>query len=294
MANASALLEDAPAIAGAHYQEKGGNPAPTSEENDLWSRYIESRDHGLREELILRYLPLVKYIIGRLPAHGPSILDLDDLKSYGTLGLMKAIDRYDPSRGVDFKIFAIKHIRGSIIDALRSLSILSRVATRKIKRQEEAIALLQQEYQRSVSDDEVANYLDITYREFSRTTLYSCYSFVALDSPGRISDGDEPMRLSDMIADQDTPDPLDVVQDEETRRDLLSAIHELSPRDRWLLRLHYHDELSLLEISEALGISESRVSQLHGKAIRKLRQSLRRADTSIGNGWQPLFEKVAA
>lgn len=263
-------------------------------QDELWIRYGASKDPSLREELILRYAPLVKHVVGRMAIHVPSILESDDIVSYGILGLIRAVDHYDPFRGVGFEAYAVKHIRGSVLDALRDLNPLSRGMTEKIRRVENAIAALEQEHQRPPSDDEVADHLGITQEELHGTMKYSGYYFVSLDSPIRIGDEGESMHLEDVIPDQNSIDPLQATIDEEARQALLGAIAGLPDRDRLVLSLYYRDELTLREIGEVLGVSLSRVNQLHTRAILRLRAALRAIGKPDDLAQEALLQKLRA
>lgn len=246
-----------------------------TEQGDMWARYAVSKDPGLREALILQYTWLVKYVIGRMAIHIPDMLEYTDIVSYGTIGLVRAVDRYMLSRGVPFEGFAKQLIRGSILDALRDLNMLSRFATDKIKRLEKAIAALEQEYHRTPSDGEIAAYLCISLAELHEVMKCSGYSLVSLDSPINIGDEEGPVPLLEIIPDERGTNPLQAVEDEETRQALLAAIDRLPEKERLVLSLYYRDELTLREIGEILGVTASRINQLHTKAVLRLRGALR-------------------
>lgn len=239
---------------------------------DLWQRYSETKDPQTREALILQYTPLVKYVIGRMAINIPSILDSDDIVAYGTIGLIAAVDRFDPQRGVKFQSYAIARIRGSILDALRSLNFLSRTATARIQKIEEAFLFLQQENQVAPTYEEVAAYLGMSLEKLNEVIQQSSLAFVSLESPLQMGNSEgENLSLQDMIEDPETLDPAAETEKRELRDVLAQALAQLQERDRLVLSLYYYEELTLREIGQVLGISESRVHQIHARAIIRLR-----------------------
>lgn len=243
---------------------------------ELWQHYSESRDPKLREALILQYAPLVKYVVGRMAINMPSILDADDIVAYGTIGLIDAIDRFDPQRGVKFQSYAIARIRGSILDALRRLSILSRTAMARVRKIEDAFVALQQENQVPPSDEEVAAYLGLSLEELYDSMQHGSIAFVSLESPLQMGDGeDESLSLQDMMEDPAALDPAAEAEKRELRNALAQALAQLPGRERLVLSLYYYEELTLKEIGQVLGMSESRVHQIHARAILRLRGTVR-------------------
>lgn len=248
-----------------------------------WQRYRDDRDADLREQLIIQYAPLVKYVIGRMAVSLPGLLNHEDLLSYGTIGLIQAVDRFDPNLGVKFETYAIRRIRGSILDAIRSLHPLSRDANRRAREIEQAYDSLIQKLERMPNDSEVAEYLDLTVAQFHTMLLEASATIVSLDTPfGETGDGDR-SALIDQVADEDQmADVAGQVERQEMRGALIQALQQLSERDRLVISLYYYEELTLREISEVLGVSTSRVSQLHAAAIFKLRGMLRASRVPAG------------
>lgn len=236
----------------------------------LWARFHATADASVREELILQYAPLVKYVIGRIAISLPAILDYEDILSYGTIGLIEAVERFDSGKGVKFETYAISRIRGAIIDALRSLDRLPRSVRQKARNAERAIGDLTVELGREPTDEEVAAQLGIPLERYLRDIVDASWVTVSLDRAGP-SDPDEQGPGELAIADPDAPDAVEVIEREELIGDLAAAIGDLPEREQLILSLYYKDELTMREISHVLGVSESRVCQLHARALTRLR-----------------------
>src|SRR6267142_2437767 len=241
----------------------------------IWVR-LRAGDRSARDELVVRYAPLVKYVIGRMAISLPAAMDSDDVLSAGTVGLLHAIDRFDPDQGVRFETYALQRIRGAIIDTIRSLSPLSRGAGRRARLLDETTLLLSQRLGRAPTQDELATELGIDQAELGRMLLESAHVIVSLDNSGGGGEDDgEVQSLRDLLHDPDEAGTDEVVEENELVDRLSSAIDSLPPRDRLVLNLYYHDELTLKEISRVIEVSESRVSQIHTAAVMKLRGLLR-------------------
>ncbi|MCC6177609.1 MAG: FliA/WhiG family RNA polymerase sigma factor [Chloroflexi bacterium] len=250
-----------------------------TEIEELWDRHCATRDPAIRERLIVQYAPLVKYVVGRMAVSLPGVLASEDVISYGTIGLIQAVDRYDPSVGVKFETYAIRRIRGSIIDAIRSLHQLSRDANRRARDLDHACDALIQQLGRIPTNQEVAVHLGMSPEEFNQALMDASTTVISLNSPlGEAADGERPS-LIDQIADEDTPAVADQVERQTLYKALVQAIQALSERDRLVINLYYYEELTLKEISAVLGVSTSRVSQLHAAAVFKLRAALRANST---------------
>ena len=241
----------------------------------IWVR-LRSGDRGARDELVVRYAPLVKYVIGRMAISLPAAMDSDDVLSAGTVGLLHAIDRFDPDQGVRFETYALQRIRGAIIDTIRSLSPLSRGAGRRAKLLDETTAVLAQRFGRAPTQEELAAELGVDMAELGRMLLESAHVIVSLDGGnGGGDDEGEVQSLRDLLHDPDEAGTEAVVEENELVERLSSAIDSLPQRDRLVLNLYYHEELTLKEISRVIEVSESRVSQIHTAAVIKLRALLR-------------------
>jgi RNA polymerase sigma factor for flagellar operon FliA len=242
----------------------------------LWLEYTRTKDKAIRDRLILTYAPLVKYVAGRVGSGLPAHVDEEDLVSYGLLGLMGAIDRFDPSRDIKFETFAIARIKGAIIDELRSLDWVPRSVRSRARDIERAMADLERVLHRAPTDEELAAKLGITEDELDDSlTDISRSSIAALDELWTISgsSGDQ-VSLIDTIEDTSGPDPQGALAQTELRDALGDAIARLPEREKLVVTLYYYEELTLREIGDVLGVTESRVSQLHTKAILRLKARL--------------------
>jgi RNA polymerase sigma factor FliA len=241
----------------------------------LWQDYRRSRDQGLRDRLILTYAPLVKFVAGRVGASLPAHVDEQDLVSYGLLGLIGAIERFDPDREIKFETFAMARIRGAIIDELRSLDWVPRSVRTRARQIERAIAVLERELMRAPTDEEIAKKLGITGEELEESLHeISRTSVAALDELWSPSGSGDQIALIDTIKDETEPDPEMSLEQSEVREALAEAISSLPEREKLVVTLYYYEELTLREIGEVLGVTESRVSQLHTKAILRLKAHL--------------------
>lgn len=241
----------------------------------IWVR-LRGGDRAARDELVVKYAPLVKYVIGRMAISLPAAMDSDDVLSAGTIGLLHAIDRFDPEQGVRFETYALQRIRGAIIDTIRSLSPLSRGAGRRARLLDETTAALAQRLGRAPTQEEIATELGVDMAELGRMLLESAHVIVSLDGGSGGGDEDsEVQSLRDLLTDPDEAGTDEVVEENELVERLGSAIEALPPRDRLVLNLYYHEELTLKEISRVIEVSESRVSQIHTAAVMKLRGLLR-------------------
>jgi len=243
---------------------------------DLWRRYKEEEDPRARERLVLAYAPLVKYVAGRMSSGLPSHVEEADLISYGLLGLISAIERFEPAREIRFETFAITRVKGSIIDELRSLDWVPRSVRAKAREIERANAKLEHQLQRAPTDQEMADELDTTVDDFQASLVrISNSSVVALDELWTVSDasGDQ-VSLLDTIQDPGAVDPAQEMDITDMKDRLADAIARLPEREKLVVALYYYENLTLREIGEVLGVTESRVSQLHTKAVLRLKSRL--------------------
>ncbi len=243
---------------------------------DLWRRYKDNGDPRARERLVLAYSPLVKYVAGRMSSGLPAHVEEADLISYGLLGLISAIERFEPAREIRFETFAITRIKGSIIDELRSLDWVPRSVRAKAREIERANAKLEHKLHRAPTDQEMAAELDIDIEEFQETLVrISNSSVVALDELWTVSDasGDQ-VSLLDTIQDETAADPAQEMDLTDMKDRLADSIARLPEREKLVVALYYYENLTLREIGEVLGVTESRVSQLHTKAVLRLKSRL--------------------
>jgi RNA polymerase sigma factor FliA len=259
--------------------------AEAEDTKTLWRQYRANPDSkAMRDRLILTYAPLVKYVAGRLGSGLPAHVDDDDLISYGLLGLIGAIERYDPDRDVKFETYAIARIKGSIIDELRAMDWVPRSVRARARDIERAIAELERKLHRAPTDEEIASKIGITEEELEDSlTDISRSSIAALDELWTVNTGGggggDQVALIDTIEDTEAPDPQGSLSQTEMREAVGEAIARLPEREKLVVTLYYYEELTLREIGEVLGVTESRVSQLHTKAILRLKARLSGAGT---------------
>jgi RNA polymerase sigma factor FliA len=251
---------------------------------DLWRTYRRSGDQALRDRLILTYAPLVKYVAGRLGSGLPAHVDEGDLVSYGLLGLIAAIERYDPDRDVKFETYAIARIKGSILDELRAMDWVPRSVRSRAREIERAMTELESKFGRAPTDEEISAKVGITVEELENSlTDISRSSIAALDELWTVSgSGGDQIALIDTIEDTQGPEPQSAFAQTEMREAVADAISRLPEREKLVITLYYYEDLTLREIGEVLGVTESRVSQLHTKAILRLKARLGGSMTRIG------------
>jgi RNA polymerase sigma factor for flagellar operon FliA len=240
----------------------------------LWNNYIASHDPRVREQIIVQYAPLVKYVVGRLAINLPTVIDSDDVISYGTIGLIDAVERFDPSRGIKFETYAIARIRGAIIDALRQLDQIPRTARQRAREIEAAIAELEAKLKRPPTDEEVAKHVGMDVDKYREAIVRTSAVTLSLDSLLSVDD-EEGGGKAYAFEDPDSPDPVSSIERREAEALLVVAVKKLPERERLVLSLYYYEELTMKEISRVMEISESRVCQLHAQAILRLRASMR-------------------
>jgi RNA polymerase sigma factor for flagellar operon FliA len=248
---------------------------------DLWRRYKRDGDERARERLVVAYSPLVKYVSGRMASGLPAHVEEADLISYGLGGLISAIQRFELEREIKFETYAITRIKGSIIDELRSLDWVPRSVRARARAIERANTKLEHKLQRAPTDEEMAKELEMTVSDFQDALLQISNSTVAaLDELWTVSDasGDQ-VSLLDTLQDTGAPDPAAAMDATELKDRIADAIARLPEREKLVVALYYYENLTLREIGEVLGVTESRVSQLHTKAVLRLRG--RMADENI-------------
>ncbi len=248
----------------------------------LWIEFARTRDQGIRDRLILTYAPLVKYVAGRLGSGLPAHVDEGDLVSYGLLGLIGAIERYDPSRDIKFETYAIARIKGAIIDELRALDWVPRSVRSRAREIERAISELEAKTGIAPTDEQIAAKIGISVDELEESLAdISRSSIAALDELWSVSGEGDQISLMDTIEDETGPRPEAALDQTEMREALADAIARLPEREKLVVTLYYYEELTLREIGEVLGVTESRISQLHTKAILRLKARLAGATARV-------------
>lgn len=233
-----------------------------------------------REELILEYAPVIRYVAGRIAMRLPSHIALDDLISAGVIGLIDAVDKYDPHKNVKFKTYAEFRIRGAILDELRAMDWVPRSVRKKSSDLEDVYNRLQNKLGRPAEDEEVAEELGVDMEEFHRlldeVRGVSLLSIDDQESPLAQLDSEQVMEA---LGREETDDPVVLLGLAELRRQVASAIEGLPEKEKLVVSLYYYDELTMREIGEVLGYTESRISQMHTKAILRLRARLKNLST---------------
>jgi RNA polymerase sigma factor for flagellar operon FliA len=245
--------------------------AGEQELTELWTDYKATGDERAREGLILHYSPLVKFVAGRVGSGLPRNVDQNDLVSFGTFGLIDAVDKFEPERGFKFETYAVNRIKGAILDELRHLDWVPRSVRSRAREIQRTMAELNHKYQRTPSEEEVAAAMDLpldTLRD--QLGEIATLGFVALDELLNPSERDSGS-MSEMIADPAAIDPSGSFEREETRYMLADSINRLPDRERLVLTLYYYEGLTLAEIGGVLNVTESRICQIHTKAVMSLR-----------------------
>jgi RNA polymerase sigma factor for flagellar operon FliA len=249
-------------------------PAQTSVKNP------SKNDISYRDQLITEYLPYVKRIVHRIAVHLPSTIDIDDLMNVGVIGLIQAVDRYDPKRDNKFMTYAVFRIKGAVLSELRSRDFLSRSNRRKIKELENACFKLEQKLGREVDDVEVAQEMGVEVEQIYRTRQMSSISFISFEELG-FSSREEKEKLLSYLVDNDD-DALTLTRLKELKEAVARAIEKLPEKEKLVISLYYLEELTMKETGKVLNITESRVSQIHSQAIMHLRAKLKK-EKLIGN-----------
>ena len=239
---------------------------------ELWKTYLADKNNkAVRDKLIVQYIYLTRYVIGRIKVNLPPSFSYEDIASYGVEGLIDAVEKYSPERGAKFETYALMRIRGSIIDKIRANDWLPRTIRKKIKEVKDTISELKIELNRMPTSAEVGAKLGIEKEKVDEimaqdTSIDSLYDKKNL--------GDESVEIIDTIEDVKSERPEEAAEKKDAKKELEKALKRLPERERMLLVFYYHENMTLKEIGEAINVSESRVCQLHAQAIMKLRNIL--------------------
>jgi len=247
------------------------------QQDPLWEKYEKKREAKTKEQLIVKYISLVKYVAGRMMISLPPSVELDDLESAGIMGLIDAIDRYNPKYGVKFESYAIPRIKGAILDELRKLDWVPRSVRSKARELEKVIYKLESEKGGPVTDEEISKSLNISLEEyFELLKEIGTTSLLSLDETIFNRDGGK-ASLHEVIEDKEAENPMEEINRGELKEIMIKAIDNLPEVERLVIALYYYEELTLHEIGQVLQLSESRISQIHTKTILSLKGKLREA-----------------
>lgn len=246
----------------------------TGEPQELWKAYITDKSPEIKDQLVHHYIPLVERVAAKASCSLPEHLSKDDLVGYGVFGLLEAVDRYNPEQGVPFQYFAVKRIKGAMIDGIRKEDWVPVTVRKKAKLLEQAYQKIEKSHGSTAGDEEVAAELNITVNELMQWLKDIQYiTILSLDEP---LDADGVLMLKDSVTDAVSPDPVKTMEKNEIKKYLAKAVGELPEKERTVISLFYYNDLSNKEIARVLELSDSRISQLHTKAIFRLRGKLSR------------------
>jgi RNA polymerase sigma factor for flagellar operon FliA len=252
------------------------------DEKKLWQEYRKTKNPEIREYFVIKYSPLVKYVAGKVAIGMPQQVEFEDLVSYGAFGLLDAIEKYDPERDIKFKTYAMTRIRGSIFDELRNIDWVPRTLRQKAKQLEEAIITLENKLGHSVDDEEIAKEMGISNQELQELfSKISGASVISLNDVWYTGDDNDQVSFIDTIESPESLNPENIIEKEEIRSVIVEAIKQLPDKEKKVIVLYYYEDLTLKEIGEVLEVTESRVSQLHTKAILRLRGKLMRMKNAL-------------
>ena len=249
----------------------GGNMKNVTTQ-ELWQIYKQGTHPNLRQEIVLRYLGLVKYVVRKMIKNFPQAIEEKDLYHIGVLGLVEAVDRFDLGYGIKFETYAIPRIKGSIIDELRKLDWIPRSLRSKTNQLKEKTVEMEQKFSGSYSDDEVAHGMGMKVEELQNLKKeINSVNLLSLDKP---IDDSQKQNLYDMVEDEERTNPDFKMEEEEMKRVLLKAIKQLPEKTRLAITLYYYEKLTFKEIGQILNVSESRISQIHSETMAKLKKSM--------------------
>lgn len=258
-------------IAAKEYKSTNQNEDPS----DLWKMYTKTKNRAIKEKLLIKYLPLVKYVVGRMILTLPNSVNYDDLVSAGTMGLLAAIDRFDITMGVKFETYVVPRIRGSILDELRALDWVPRSVRSKAKKLEKAIMSIESQLGRVATAEEIADELQMDLEEYEHMlSKVGDNSMMSLDREFYES-SETNGTLYDLITNVKSEDPIKIMENDELNDILVEYLNSLPENEKLVLALYYYEDLTLKEIGMVMQVSESRVSQIHTKAVQRLRLKLK-------------------
>ena len=244
-------------------------------EEELWREFKKTKSSVIRDKIIRQYMPLVKYVAGKVSTGMPDSVEFDDLVGFGQFGLLDAINKFDIDKNVKFKTYAITRIRGAIFDELRELDWVPRSVRQKAREIEDTIVELEARLGRPAADKEVAEAMGVTEKEYQDMVMkVSGTSMLSLNDVWYSGDENDNVSLAETIESPSSIRPDVIVEREEVRKIIIEAINELPENEKMVIVLYYHEDLTFKEIGQVLNVSESRISQLHTKANLRLRAKL--------------------
>ncbi len=253
------------------------------DETELWKEYRATKNKEIKDYLVEKYSPLVKHVAGRVAIGMPQNVEFDDLVSYGVFGLLDAIEKFDPSRAIKFKTYAMTRIRGSIFDELRSVDWIPRSIRQKAKQLEQVIGMLENKEGQPVSDEVVAKEMGFSNVEEYNSFLskISGISLISLNDIWFLGDENDEVSFMETLESPASLNPDVIIEKEEIKNVIVEAIKTLPEKEKRVIVLYYYEDLTLKEIGEVLEVTESRISQLHTKAVMRLRSKLSRMKSVV-------------
>ncbi len=252
------------------------------DETDLWKKYRKTALSELRDYFAEKYAPLVKYVAGKVAIGMPQNVEFDDLVSYGSFGLLDAIEKFDPERDIKFKTYAMTRIRGAIFDELRSIDWIPRSIRQKAKQLEEIIGMLENKLGHTVEDEDIAKELGISVDELqSLLAKISGTTIISLNDIWYLGDDNDEVSFMETLESPQNLNPDTLIEREEIKSVIVEAIKQLPDKEKKVIVLYYYEDLTLKEIGDVLEVTESRISQLHTKAIMRLRGKLMRMKNAL-------------
>jgi RNA polymerase sigma factor for flagellar operon FliA len=244
-------------------------------EEELWRIYKQTKNPEIRDAFVRQYAPLVKYVAGKIAVGMPHNVEFDDLVGFGVFGLFDAIEKYDPDKHVKFKTYAVTRIRGAIFDELRSIDWVPRSVRQKSREIEDAVHRIESSLGRAASDKEIADEMGMSPEEFQQVMMkVSGTSILSLNDVWYTGEESDNVSIAESIESPQSMNPDTIIEKDEIRRVIVQAINDLPEKEKKVLVLYYYEDLTLKEIGHILEVTESRISQLHTKAIMRLRARL--------------------
>ena len=244
-------------------------------EDELWKKYRKQRDPQIRDLFIKQYAPLVKYVAGKVAVGMPGSVEFDDLVGFGVFGLFDAIDKFDPTKHVKFKTYAVTRIRGAIFDELRTIDWVPRSVRQKAREVEDTMRQLESNLGRPPTDEEIARGMGISLEDFQQLMVkVSGTSVLSLNDVWYSGEDNDRISIAESIESPSSLNPDTIVEKDEMKRVIVDALKDLPEKEKKVLVLYYYEDLTLKEIGAVLEVTESRISQLHTKAITRLRGKL--------------------